>query len=707
MSNTKLRIHPAIGIARVGSSPEYYIAPETSAGLPIAGQSVTGGLPIKPGTEDTTITSNDLRDGQGRLKRQAARFRIYQYSDNVGSGYPTGSGTEVVIGSLVDGKRVKDIVWTVHLANKKANCWKLESDPAGLDAYKDGNRPPLRNKDFAGTSDPSNKTRLRQLVIDAGPRAIKASDGRSIAFDNTTPAYDGSTGEIVKVSRYPQSFPASDGAGPSEGSISHPITTLGEMTTETNGRLIVLGAYGLACGFDSQGKANPDAPVIHDVDNDNWLDDTADGPVRAVLIFDDNSPRPVDSSAWVVSTDPSYAPQTRNVVSVWDEVSTTWIEKFGLRPDIYSNGLYQSNFRPSFNEDIFPILRAASMQRWNTNLPDDAIRSHDNIEKLPVDPRQYIDIMPYIRNPDSHSPELSTGSPLMPLALGDNQKSFLTLTTAQYFFVKQWSNGECIPSNSVPLGPGEALDKSVLSNCLGGRFGPGIELTFIVRDPHFYKPNWQDPGVGPFRINMRNLDYRTATANEPFLGVGYIPSGSDPVEPGDLCKFMAIPWHTDYNSCATHLPDPNPGGELNPDGSNLYSGVNTTLYWSWPAQRPVAVYTYEDLVANDGTLPVQRYSVRGEGTDARQLHEPPVQLPPPKEYNSPAMNVGRYQDRRGILLDWDKIGFVIQGVAIDGYPKGYPQDYYLEVQSLFKKDYSNLVQPWPNYVTDSLSPPND
>lgn len=295
----------------------------------------------------------------------------------------------------------------------------------------------------------------------------------------------------------------------------------------------------------------------------------------------------------------------------------------------------------------------------------------------------------------------------MPLALGDNQKSFLTLTTAQYFFVKQWSNGECIPSNSAPLGPGEALDKSVLSNCLGGRFGPGIELTFIVRDPHFYKPNWQDPGVGPFRINMRNLDYRTATANEPFLGVGYIPSGSDPVEPGDLCKFMAIPWHTDYNSCATHLPDPNPGGELNPDGSNLYSGVNTTLYWSWPAQRPVAVYTYEDLVANDGTLPVQRYSVRGEGTDARQLHEPPVQLPPPKEYNSPAMNVGRYQDRRGILLDWDKIGFVIQGVAIDGYPKGYPQDYYLEVQSLFKKDYSNLVQPWPNYVTDSLSPPND
>lgn len=37
MSNSKsiFRIHPAIGMARVGNSEEYYIGPETMAGMPL------------------------------------------------------------------------------------------------------------------------------------------------------------------------------------------------------------------------------------------------------------------------------------------------------------------------------------------------------------------------------------------------------------------------------------------------------------------------------------------------------------------------------------------------------------------------------------------------------------------------------------------------------------------------------------------------
>ncbi|MCA8032415.1 LodA/GoxA family CTQ-dependent oxidase [Burkholderia arboris] len=705
MTNTKLRIHPAIGFARVGSSEEYYIAPETSAGLPLDGQALTGGLPIKPGTESTPITSSDLRDAAGRLKRQAARFRIYQYDDAALTRYPTGTGAEVVIGSSVDGKVVKDIVWTVHLANKKANCWIMEATPAGLAAYENGQHPPIRNASFASTSDPSNQTRLQKLVIDAGPRAIKASSRSTVPFDkNTRASYGSATGDIVDVPRYPVAFPASNVANLPPGTGSHPITTLGALTTESNGRLLVLGAYGFACGFDANGRANADAPLVHDVDNDNWLDDTGDGPVTAILVFNDGTARAVDSSAWVVSTDPSYAPQTRNIVTLWDEILATWIETFGLRPDIHDKGVYREDFRPSFDEYIFPILRAASLQMWNTNLPATAMKSHDNIDKLTA-AKPPFNIMSFIRDPDPRSPAAAVGSPLMPLALGDNQASFLTLTRAQYFFVRQWANGLSEQASPVSYGPGEALDRNVLSNCLGGRFSPGIDLTFIVRDPNLYNPNWQTsrtggPAVGPFRINMRPLDYTTVSANQPFLGVGYFPLRGNPVEPGDLCKFMAIPWHTDYNSCSTHLPTPNPGGEIDPDGSNVYSGVNTTLYWSWPAQRPVAVYTYDDLVANHGALPVQRYSVRGEGTAA-------IQQDSSKTFNSPAMNVGRYQNRVDILLDWDKIGFVIQGVAIDEYDGKYPPNYYLEVQSLFKKDYSNLVQPWPNTVTDPLLPPDN
>ena len=50
-------------------------------------------------------------------------------------------------------------------------------------------------------------------------------------------------------------------------------------------------------------------------------------------------------------------------------------------------------------------------------------------------------------------------------------------------------------------------------------------------------------------------------------------TGVNLVEPGDMTKFMSVPWHTDYNSCATHPTSPT-------------IPHNTTLYWSWPAQRP-------------------------------------------------------------------------------------------------------------------------
>ncbi|WP_447017979.1 LodA/GoxA family CTQ-dependent oxidase [Shewanella algae] len=121
-----LRIHPTIGFARVGNSMDYYIEPQTIAAMPQPGQTLTGGLPIKAGTDNTPISSSDIRDSQGRLKRQGARFKIYQYPQQNSPSYPAPQAQEVTIGSKVDGKRVTDIIWTVHLANKKANCWEMD-----------------------------------------------------------------------------------------------------------------------------------------------------------------------------------------------------------------------------------------------------------------------------------------------------------------------------------------------------------------------------------------------------------------------------------------------------------------------------------------------------------------------------------------------------------------------------------------------------
>ncbi|MBL3656271.1 LodA/GoxA family CTQ-dependent oxidase [Fulvivirga sediminis] len=704
MSQTSLRIHPAIGMARVGNSTEYYLGPETMAARPQEGSDTTGGLPIKPNTESTTITSADLRDAQGRLKRQAARFKIFQYPNSPSSlSYPSSPGEEVKIGSVVDGKKVSNIIWTAHLANKKANCWEIdETANKGIELYKNGNTPPLRNLPFGNNAADIN--RLQKLIIDAGPRAINSANGSSpIKFDNHTIAsyFDTSSKEIKAAPNYPIQFPASNG---SESDGSTPINYLGELLTDSSGRLLVLGGHGLACGFNNEGSFDGNQPLCADVDNDNWLDDTSDGPVTAVLIFEDGSKLPIPGSAWVVVTDPAYAPQTLNVVTLWDDVYNTWLEKFDLQPEVYSNKSYNHDYQPDFNEDVFPVLNAAHMQRWTTNLPDQAVNAHKSMMNFTKEPPK-MNIMSFIRKVDGS--QNSKGSPLMPLSLGDANQSFLTLSHQQYFFMEQWTKGKCVGATPLKLGAGEQLDKTVLVNCLGGRFSPGIDMTFIVRDPNLYNSRWHDPNIGPFRINTEPLDYAKATKDKPFLGVGYIPLRPDPVQPGDICKFMAIPWHTDYNSCATHTPNPNPGGKIT--NENVYGGeVNTTLYWSWPAQRPVAVYTFKDLSVNEGNLKntIQRFSVRGEGTAATSPMDNP-DCPPSKDFDTVAMNVGRYQNRKNILTGWIKIGTVIQGTAIDDYPDSYDKDYYLEVQSEFDKDYSNLVIQWPNNVDDKVEPPEN
>ena len=83
-----IRIHPAIGIARVGNSPdEFFIGPEL------------------PG--DRSVPAGGYKDRQYRVKRQAARFRLFGYDAH---------------GVLVKELDATDatITWTVHLANKKA-----------------------------------------------------------------------------------------------------------------------------------------------------------------------------------------------------------------------------------------------------------------------------------------------------------------------------------------------------------------------------------------------------------------------------------------------------------------------------------------------------------------------------------------------------------------------------------------------------------
>ncbi len=84
---------------------------------------------------------------------------------------------------------------------------------------------------------------------------------------------------------------------------------------------------------------------------------------------------------------------------------------------------------------------------------------------------------------------------------------------------------------------------------------PGIELTWISRNRAIYSSE------DPFRINA-------APPTTGPLNLGFAPSA---MEPGDLTRYMAIPWQADFNECSSQ-----PIGER--------------VLWWWPAQRPEFVY---------------------------------------------------------------------------------------------------------------------
>ncbi len=92
----KAVIYPSIGIARIGNSPEeYFIGPEVPE------------PPAKP--------PGFYRDAQGRLKRQAARFRIYGVNS-----------AGQIVRELSQSDSGAQIQWSVQLANTKAAWYTFQ-----------------------------------------------------------------------------------------------------------------------------------------------------------------------------------------------------------------------------------------------------------------------------------------------------------------------------------------------------------------------------------------------------------------------------------------------------------------------------------------------------------------------------------------------------------------------------------------------------
>ena len=90
------KVHPGIGIARVGDSPKSFcIASETPGGLPIRCDQKTGRAIVDRHGNEKTVRK--FKDRKCRIKRQAARFKIFVYDGE------NSEGTELKRGDTIYG----------------------------------------------------------------------------------------------------------------------------------------------------------------------------------------------------------------------------------------------------------------------------------------------------------------------------------------------------------------------------------------------------------------------------------------------------------------------------------------------------------------------------------------------------------------------------------------------------------------------------
>ncbi len=452
------------------------------------------------------LPSGDYKDQHGAIKRQAAQFRIYGYN----------AANEVVAEVTADNA---DIQWTVHLANKKAAWYEfqlaLDIPEASTSAPPDSAR---RNKSVVG----SNRSKL---VIDPGPRTIQGRDQHGTAFQFTG-------GKFFQLD-----------------------VPLGELRTDGRGHLFVLGGHGVS---QSRTGANP----VTFANNDDWCDDTSDGPVDAKVVIN-GTEIPVEG-AWVIVAPPNYAPSLLTVRTMYDLLYDLMVH-WGLL-QAPAKVSFQSHIRPIFeglsglqwvNQGFASMFGAGSSFNFQDILPQLADGSSGNAAF-----RQ--NIYRHFRNPGSSQ----LGKDLWPMFYGDALDSLTTLvpdssvtvrqglaslSDLQLEWLKRWADGDFIsdaaPSMLTSLADAalaeqpHMLDEASLAYCLADAFHPGCELTWPMRIQHLYSK--------AFRIKRR-----PAGSPAPDFGDVLTPaqavSATGPLNgsvAGDLTKWMAVPWQTDTASC--------------------------------------------------------------------------------------------------------------------------------------------------------------
>ena len=576
-------IHPGIGIARVGNSREpegYYIGPEV--------------------TNPTPYELCSLKDDKGAIKRQAARFRIYGY-DKEGN---------VVREVTLDDPNTK-IRWSVEIANKKSGWYEFVE---ALD-LEGGPHADRRNANIAEGD-------RHKLEICPKPQHIAGTHQGPKAFHD---------GKFMDKKVY-----------------------LGELRTDDKGRLLFLGGYGESASayannppasfgnnngwHDDTSDGSVSATVTidgQDFEADQAWVVTAPPNYGTTLIgvktmYDvmaDVYINPGKRANWWEFPDPISF--TQHILPIFQQFSDAQWVNYGFSvmfghdgPFDFTNTAFLRKLSTLPKKDSKNSESSASMMNVLGPIP---IPSETTITpKTDIYQEFRRQIYEQFRQPTQTDPtyQPNPASPTIQLwpwmygdtvQLGDapqDANQYLCLTNTQLKILQEWVKGNFVsdlklpddaPSHidisslydhtfptldEYPLSerPGE-MDRAAMHFCLGGAFHPGCEMTWPMRHASMYR--------APFRIRPRTSD-NPEPSYGTFLSHAEVNDDNGPLyfnAPGDITRWMAVPWQTDTSSCRSgYLPQYDP-----------------FLPTFWPARVPNQVLKESDYkIVMDSSQPMEK-----------------------------------------------------------------------------------------------------
>ena len=479
-------------------------------------------------TEPEPLPDTAYRDSKGRLARQAARFRIYGCNAR-------GDIVRELTGPDCDAK----VTWRVQIANTKSAWYGFQ---LALDIPEASSAPPtvLRN--------PAVPDRT-QLAITPKPRTVSGAGAKARKFDD---------GRFMGKKVY-----------------------LGEISTDDDGRLIVLGGRGHSASCDG-------SHAITFANNEGWHDDVSDGPVDAEVVLD-GVPLEVIPS-WVVVAPPDYGPMRKSVRTMWDLMRCVAIQ----------NQMLAAPVRPSFTYDILPIFeRMAGLQWVNAGFAaafgwqgvfdltsPEALATLSSNGPAAREKRKVIanNFRKFEIDAWSPTPWAWLYGDAMNIPPVESPRQYAALSDCQLAMLDQWAAGEFdedydpdrVPPRTIDDVPlkdqGEMLTRAALEYCLADAFHPGCEMTWPVRIATMYmkpfrftpaRPGWVPPQLG----TVLTSDWITIP-NGPFTAQ----------EPGGITRWMAVPWQTDTASCR----------------SGYEPAFDPYVPTFWPARVPNQVLTKEN-----------------------------------------------------------------------------------------------------------------